>query len=853
MKKRFISYFLWLLPMTSAAQTVNNRGAIVTADPTVNAGNTYAVVIGISKYKEVTPLNYADRDAEVFADYLLNKQGMGLDSGNVKLFLNESATINNIGNALSDIIIKNLKKGDRIIFFFAGHGDYDANILKDQALLLLHGAPKQNYFQNIFSGDFISTADLNSRFIDPLSAKGCEVILLIDACHANGMDKQLSGGTEGGRVTALALQNMTAPVKIYSCKSNQYSLESKQWGGGRGLFSYILMEGLYGMADADNNNTISFKEIQRYLEDNIPKLAAPDKQYPIIKINDPEEVIAKVNQDLLAAYKQEKNKNLVFLAKADTKGGSEPWVLEMDSTQKVLYLKCDSLINKKETVAAYKTFLLFATADSTSEASLRLRRNLSAAMQERAAAILMPMLKENNKLVKYFNTADSTELIKAVNDLEIAATLLGEKHFLYRNLVARILFLRSLVLENNEGISCLELSLVLEPNAPYTCYYLAKRYQYKNYLEKAKLYYGKYIELMPKSKVACKQIANIFFQMGEYNESIKYHKKLLELHPGFIESYQYIGASYYVLKEYDKAINMNKKVLELNPADPLQNYNLVCLYCLKKDKPAALHYFEQYLKMKITDLSGIEADPDLNYIRNTAEFRSILQKYFTQEALAKYPGIYKPALNPLTQYQLWPSFKNNLAADSKKDNSGQVKDGGLRKVMYVSADSLVIGSLENIDGNMEGNRWTEWNTQPGVRGYNFIETGRDEWTVSLTDSTNSNLVKIDLKKNIISKEIMGTNRKEVYAITRKEEKNNFAAVVFDNKDYKGESLEVGGDIDWIGEHWNDRISSIHVNKGYKLQVFYDIHYGKKYLVIEGDWNAPEDWDNRISSIKVLRK
>ena len=140
--RKVIFYFFGLLPFISAAQVINTRGTVITADTVKNTGTTYALVIGISKYKEVNPLNFADKDAMVFADYLVNKNGMALDTNNVKLFVNEKATMSNIGNAISDIIIKNLKKGDKVIFFFAGHGDYDANILKDQALLLLYGAPR---------------------------------------------------------------------------------------------------------------------------------------------------------------------------------------------------------------------------------------------------------------------------------------------------------------------------------------------------------------------------------------------------------------------------------------------------------------------------------------------------------------------------------------------------------------------------------------------------------------------------------------------------------------------------------------------------------------------------------------
>ncbi len=852
MFKSLILSFLWFLPILNYAQVVNNRGAILTADSSTNTSVTYAVVIGVSEYKEVTPLNFAHKDAEVFANYMLSKDGMGLDSSHVKLFVNEKATLQNVGNAISDIILNDLKKGDRVIFFFAGHGDYDANILKDQALLLLYAAPKQNYFQNIFSGDFISTSDLNSRFVDPLAAKGCEVILIIDACHANGLDKPLSGGTEGGRITTLALQNMTAPVKIYSCKSDQFSLESEQWGGGRGLFSYVLMEGFYGMADADNNNEINLKEIQRYLEDNIPKLAAPNQQYPIVKIEDPEKKIATVNQDLLAAYKTERNKNLVFLAKADVKGTTTSLLQQLDSTQKKLYRICDSLIEKKETLLAHRNYLLYTKKDSTSEIALGLRRNLSAAMQEKAAAILLPMLRENNQSLRNFKSVDSADLKKAVNELEIAAGLLGEKHFLYRNLVARILFLKSLTLDNDDGISCLELSASLEPNAPYTNYYLAKRYQFKGYLEKAKLNFRKYIELMPKNAYACLETATIFWQLQEFDDAIKYSQAAIALKPDFKNAYWGLGVVYYYLKEYDKSLQCSKKILEIDPNASFVYYNLASLYSAKQNKTEALFNFELAIKKKALALNTIADDSDFDFIRSSKEFKIILQKYFTEEELVKYPEIYKSATGTQKNYTTWPQLGTESSFFHKKNNADSATGFLLQTVVYESVDGTEKGILVNTNGNIEGKRWKDWNSRFTGRETNYTETGRDEWNVFLRSEENGQKLLVDLKNKKIVINYSEPRRKEIYSITNKEGKSTPVAVLFDGSDFNGESFEVVDDIYWVGEHWNDHISSIHVNKGYKLQVFYDFHFEEKSIIIEGAWIAPPEWNNQISSIKILK-
>lgn len=649
------------------------------------AGTTYAIIIGISTYKEVPSLNFAHRDAQVFADFLLSKEGMGLDPANVRLFLNDKATLANIGNSLSDIMSKNLKKGDRVIFYFAGHGDYDAKILKDQALLLLYGAPKQNYFQNIFSGDFISTADLNSRFIDPVTARGCEVMLIIDACHATGLNKNLSGGAEGGKITSLALQSMTSPIKLYSCQANERSLESEQWGGGRGLFSYVLMEGLYGMADADNNKTVSLRELQRYLEDNVSALALPNRQVPVIKVEDALIPISKVDDKFLSSYKKQKEKGLVFIAKVDTKGDRDDMFKKNNISNKSLYLECDNLIEKQQLDKAYELFILISRTDSSSEPSVELRRNLSAALQEKTAQILLPMFQDVSK-----STSDSIKVKQAGKDLEKAASLLGENHFLYKNLQGRIYFLKAFAISFGLGISnqthkannldtvaidYLEKSISLESNAPYSYYFLGKFSSYIHDYETAKVNYEKYLNLIPGSSYANNNLGLVYLSFRDFEKALYYHLKSTQLDPRntralanaatdyrnlkkydsaiiyskkaiesdstYAHGYGGLGNAYLNLLKYDSAIIFFQKAIRLGGSTGLYSYNIACVYSRQKMIAPTLDYFEQALQNKYENLGGMENDRDLNLIRELPEFKKLMEKYFSPQVLAKYPKMFQ--------------------------------------------------------------------------------------------------------------------------------------------------------------------------------------------------------------------
>ncbi len=573
-------YTLFLI-LTSICCVAQNRGATVLINHDVPYGTTYAIVIGISKYRNLPPLRYADRDARSFYDYMVSKEGMNVDSSNISLCVNELANINNLGNCVSDILKKDIRKGDRVIFFFAGHGDYDAKIMTDQSLLLLQGAPDGNYFQNVFSGDYISTSDLHIKFTNELIKKGAEVMLIIDACHSGGMNSQLAGGEQGGIITTNALNTIQSTVKMYSCQANQYSLESTQFGGGRGLFSYILMEGLYGMADANNDKAVTMKELQRYLEDNVPVLALPNKQDPIVKTEDNTMVVCLVNDNLLSRYKTTKEQDLPFMLAANIKGSEETWLAAMGNTQKALYQTCKLQLENNNPDKAYTTYKQYELQDNSSEASIMLRRNLSAALQEKTATILAPILEDVSK----FNSS-LKEIEKAIDDLEKAMELLGTEHFLYKNLEARRLFLKTLEIiaggnympKAKECILYLEQSISLEPNAPYTYILLSMIYYEHGNSTEAEINVKKYLDLIPNSIWALNNYGVMLHDSKHYAEAEKEYKKAIELDPADPDAHVNYGLLLRDLKRFAESESEFNKALTIIPDNAAAHYNygLLC-------------------------------------------------------------------------------------------------------------------------------------------------------------------------------------------------------------------------------------------------------------------------------------
>ncbi|MCB0739883.1 MAG: caspase family protein, partial [Chitinophagaceae bacterium] len=90
-------------------------------------------------------LQFADRDAMAFENYLTSEAGGKVPPKNIETFLNENATRNNIADAIS-IVARKAKPKDRVYFYFAGHGDMEDLTQIENGLLLLYNSPNGNYF-----------------------------------------------------------------------------------------------------------------------------------------------------------------------------------------------------------------------------------------------------------------------------------------------------------------------------------------------------------------------------------------------------------------------------------------------------------------------------------------------------------------------------------------------------------------------------------------------------------------------------------------------------------------------------------------------------------------------------------
>jgi hypothetical protein len=288
---RFIGYVLVRDRMTSAEITAVTRSGerasaryaiAATAPPAPKAatpqdawitategfrGKRWAVVIGISAYRDpaIQALKYADRDAKAFYDFLRSDlAGIGgFAPENIQILLNEDATYQNMRVALFDFL-KNATEEDVVYIYYAGHGAPDPERLENLYLLPYDASARS------LGGTGFPMEDMN-RALRNVAAR--HKILITDACHSGGITTEGTRSLTVNQINDVFLNQMITSngvqVTFTASGNNQESLEGEEWGGGHGIFTWHLLQGLKGAADENGDHIVSIGEAMEYTRSRV--------------------------------------------------------------------------------------------------------------------------------------------------------------------------------------------------------------------------------------------------------------------------------------------------------------------------------------------------------------------------------------------------------------------------------------------------------------------------------------------------------------------------------------------------------------------------------------------------------
>jgi uncharacterized caspase-like protein len=256
----------------------------------------WAVVIGISEYKyaegkfpelryavrdargaegKFPELRYAVRDARGFFN-LLHSPKSNVFSSERTLFLeDEKATLESIKYAFFDFL-KKASEEDYVVIYFSGHGTPDKDNSKNLYLMAYDSQPDR----------LASTAfpmwDIDTAFKRHIKSK--KIVMFADACHSAGIngDIKIRDINRKNMINHYLLEVAKARngrMILTASEAGELSQESKKWGGGHGVFTYFLLNGLKGEADVNENNIVTLGELTDFVSESVRR-ATGNTQHP---------------------------------------------------------------------------------------------------------------------------------------------------------------------------------------------------------------------------------------------------------------------------------------------------------------------------------------------------------------------------------------------------------------------------------------------------------------------------------------------------------------------------------------------------------------------------------------------
>lgn len=222
-----------------------------------SAQQTYALLAGVSNYYgNAKNLGNTTKDVKNMKA-VLEKQG-----AKVGMATSKYATKTNITNRLN-AIVQLAKPKDKIIFFYAGHGNVGS--------FLVNGTDMNFTYEELVN--ILSKANTRNIFC------------FFDVCHAGSVAESGGANYKWGNGAAGKITFMMG------CRADEVSWEDNLLGDG--YFSKALLKGLRGKADSNGDRQITVMELFKYTYNDVlsrtkgnheqhPQLIGPKSSYDTV-------------------------------------------------------------------------------------------------------------------------------------------------------------------------------------------------------------------------------------------------------------------------------------------------------------------------------------------------------------------------------------------------------------------------------------------------------------------------------------------------------------------------------------------------------------------------------------------
>src|SRR5450631_1494140 len=246
---------------TKSAQQSKSRDLKYEEDRPAAAPTTiprgYALIVGVAGYKNLpatAQLEYSERDADAIYSVLISPEGGNFRAENVHRLTGAKATLANLKLELESWLPTVAKEDDRVVIYFAGHGFIQGG----RAYLAPYDLDPKN-----IPGTGYPMDTLGSVAGSKIKAKW--KVLVTDSCHSGAITPDADAVAYNRSLLDLS----RSMFSLTASRDRERSFESKEWGGGHGIFTYYVVKGLEGAADEDGDGIVTADELANYVRRNV--------------------------------------------------------------------------------------------------------------------------------------------------------------------------------------------------------------------------------------------------------------------------------------------------------------------------------------------------------------------------------------------------------------------------------------------------------------------------------------------------------------------------------------------------------------------------------------------------------
>jgi tetratricopeptide (TPR) repeat protein len=521
----------------------------------VSVPRSYALVVGVSQYQHLSPkeqLMYPAEDAEAVYSILISREGGNFGAENVHKLVGAKATLGNIRKELEQWLPSVTRENDRVLVYFAGHGF----VYQGKVYLAPSDFDKHN-----IAGTGYSTDELGAAFGSKI--KGKWKVLLTDSCHSGAVASDTESQTINTRLKDLSRSLFT----LTASRDRERSFESKDWGGGHGIFTYYVVKGMEGEADESGDGTVTADELAVYVQREV-RQATNGQQNPTAG--------GSFDNQMLLAYNPTRAKRgtppppqtgtLIFESNRDGVevfvDGQSQGVVQKGGTLRVPGLK-PGIHTVRGVHMGYEPVgpreeMVYPGQEATIKLQLSIpRRRPRAAVDKFGPAV-----------ERYLKSRGPEQYRRAVSDFEeiLAIDATYSEAALYA------------------GRACRDL----------------------RDFDKAAGYLRKALDIDPDFVEARATYGGMLFDKGDIDEAVRQLNQVLRRDRDHALAYYLLAQAYRIKEQYTEAVDAAGNAVRLSPANAEAHFWLAeGLRGLKKWTQAADEY-AQYLKLSNFDSSAIE-------------------------------------------------------------------------------------------------------------------------------------------------------------------------------------------------------------------------------------------------------